>query len=275
MPKGSNSGVYVAIPCIGAQQGQKLDHKTPGVVVGQYIPFVVRGIDKIDRARSREGAGTAAVADVLFKTSDLTWTAYNKYGGWNLYEGPQGVERGKGKGNKGGNMFDQRATAVSYDRPWHNRLSFPLGQSQNFLFSTEYPLLFWLEKHAFDVTYASCADVEDAFPLPDMALIPQNGNSNSNSNSNSNINSNRNRNSDQEEEEDDIGLHTKRGSDTDTDTDTGDANANVAYQNALTAVAPHYRRFRVILSVGHDEYWTSHLRQVYTVARDCGVSAYS
>ena len=137
-----------------------------------------------------------------------------------MYEGPQGGKEGERKIG-----FSDRATAVSYDRPWHNRLSFPLGQTQNFLFSTEYPLLYWLEKHAFDVTYASCADVENMFPLPNLAQQTQGT----------------------KEGEGGGRIDTNTYTDKDKDTDT-------AYDKALSSVARPYRRFKALLSAGHDEY---------------------
>ena len=54
------------------------------------IPFIVRN----------DGAPT----DILFQTSDTTWQAYNPWGGYNLYTGP---DRSR----------DDRAYAVSYNRP--------------------------------------------------------------------------------------------------------------------------------------------------------------
>ena len=34
-------------------------------------------------------------------------------------------------------------------------------QHENFVFGSEFPMLHWLEKHGYDVTYASCEDVEN------------------------------------------------------------------------------------------------------------------
>jgi len=71
------SGIYVA----------KLTRNDTGG--SSHIVFIVR-----DDARH---------ADVLVQTSDTTWQAYNQYGGYSLYSGPDGA-------------FADRATAVSFDR---------------------------------------------------------------------------------------------------------------------------------------------------------------
>jgi len=146
VPELAVSGVYVAVP-----HAQPRSKDGPAALTGQYIPFVVTG---------RPGQGSA----LLVKTSDLTWVAYNKYGGWNLYEPPLNHTQTRTRSAKRG--FEGRAVMASYNRPWHNRLTFPLGQAHNFLLHTEFPLLFWLERMAYDVAYASCSDFERMFPLP-------------------------------------------------------------------------------------------------------------
>ena len=148
----------------------KIFHKT-------FIPFVVRQLS------------TSLGSDILFKVSDLTWVAYNIYGGWNLYRG-------------GGNFsFSSRARTVSYNRPFANRSPEPFGKQQNFLFGTEYPSIYWLEKQGYNVSYASCSDVEE------------------------------------------LNLYGMLSKD----------------------------RYRVLLSVGHDEYWTPELREAHLTARDNGI----
>jgi hypothetical protein len=116
-------------------------------------------------------------SDLLFKTSDTTWQAYNAYGGNSLYVGsPAG-----------------RAYKVSYNRPFSTRS----GAHQSWLFDAEYPMVRWLEKNGYDVSYCAGVDVER---LP--ATILQHG---------------------------------------------------------------------VLLSVGHDEYWSAGQRASVTSARDAGV----
>ncbi|USX55954.1 DUF4082 domain-containing protein [Lentzea sp. HUAS12] len=97
----------------------------------QY-PFVVRS--------------DSSTSDIVVQTSDQTWQAYNKYGDrpnvneFNLYEG----------GFSGSS--DGRAYKVSYNRPYRN------GGTANFL-NAEYPLVRWLEKNGYNVSYLSGVDV--------------------------------------------------------------------------------------------------------------------
>ncbi|MFI5496961.1 DUF4082 domain-containing protein [Actinoplanes sp. NPDC051859] len=79
-----------------------------------------------------------STSDVLFKTSDATWQAYNTYGGANFYAGPNG-----------------RATKISYNRPFATRGAF---DGRDFLFSTEYPTIRFLERNGYDVTYTTDVD---------------------------------------------------------------------------------------------------------------------
>jgi hypothetical protein len=84
----------------------------------------------------------ASHAAIVFQTSDTTWQAYNDYGGNSLYEGdPVG-----------------RAYKVSYNRPFNTRAGTPQGR--DFLFSTEYPTIRWLERNGYDVAYQSGVDTD-------------------------------------------------------------------------------------------------------------------
>ncbi|MEV0203375.1 DUF4082 domain-containing protein [Nonomuraea sp. NPDC050691] len=79
-------------------------------------------------------------SDLLFKTSDTTWQAYNRFGGNSLYFGQPA----------------NRAYKVSYNRPITTR-----GVSNgppNYFFNSEYPMLRWIERNAFDVGYISSID---------------------------------------------------------------------------------------------------------------------
>ncbi|MDR6506665.1 DUF4082 domain-containing protein [Arthrobacter oryzae] len=80
-------------------------------------------------------------SDVVFQTSDTTWQAYNTYGGSDFYEG----------GANG------RAYKVSYNRPVVTRGG-PDGR--DFYFSNEYPLVRFLEKNGYDVSYISGVDTD-------------------------------------------------------------------------------------------------------------------
>ncbi len=94
-----------------------------------HITFIVRD----DASRS----------ELVFQTSDTTWQAYNTYGGSNFYQGA-------GNG---------RAYALSYNRPLTTRNG-PGGR--DFYFSNEYPMVRFLEKNGYDVSYVSGVDVHRA-----------------------------------------------------------------------------------------------------------------
>ncbi|KUM41157.1 DUF4082 domain-containing protein [Arthrobacter sp. EPSL27] len=92
-----------------------------------HITFVVRA----DGSRS----------DVVFQTSDTSWQAYNSYGGSDFY---QGADNG-------------RAYKISYNRPVNTRGSMA---GRDFYFSNEYPLVRFLEKNGYDVSYISGVDTD-------------------------------------------------------------------------------------------------------------------
>jgi hypothetical protein len=102
-----------------------------------HIPFIVR-----DDHRSR---------DVLVALPVSSWQAYNRWGGKSLYtyasNGPGvggGDETVAGTGSSG----RSRAVKVSFDRPYSN-----IYADYNWVLRTEWPLIFWLEKMGYDVTY--------------------------------------------------------------------------------------------------------------------------
>jgi hypothetical protein len=81
-------------------------------------------------------------ADLLFQTADETWQAYNTYGGNSLYRGNSGVCPG-------------RACKVSYNRPFDTRGN---GETDSWVFNAEYPMVRWLEKNGYDVSYEASVD---------------------------------------------------------------------------------------------------------------------
>ena len=83
---------------------------------------------------------TTAPSDLLFQTSDTTWQAYNHYGGNSLYAGsPAG-----------------RAYKVCYNRPFTTR-----GDAgEDWVFNTEYPMVRWLERNGYDVSYSTGVDTD-------------------------------------------------------------------------------------------------------------------
>jgi len=77
-------------------------------------------------------------SDILAQTSDLNWHAYNDYGGNSLYAG-----------NPAG-----RAYKVSYNRP------FNVPNLNAWFFTSEYPMLRWLEANGYDVSYFTGVDTD-------------------------------------------------------------------------------------------------------------------
>ena len=97
-----------------------------------HIVFVVRN----DRSRS----------DIYYQTSDTTWQAYNDYGGNSLYEGGPLM---------GGNT--PRASKVSYNRPFITR---GVQGGQDWIFNAEVPMIRWLERNGYDVSYETGVDTD-------------------------------------------------------------------------------------------------------------------
>ncbi|WP_285560899.1 DUF4082 domain-containing protein [Actinoplanes regularis] len=93
-------------------------------------------------------ANDNSTSKILVQTSDETWQAYNSWGGQNLYEG-------------GGPAPDGRAYKVSYNRPM--RIA-----GDNAILASEYPMIQWLERNGYDVSYASNLDVSTK-----PALLPK------------------------------------------------------------------------------------------------------
>ena len=100
-----------------------------------HIYFVVRDDD--------------SESDLLFQTSDLNWQAYNRYGGHSVY-GRLNPERIRLHGGP------PRAPKVSYNRPFENRHY----RAVNMVFNSEYPMVRWLERNGYDVSYTSGVDTD-------------------------------------------------------------------------------------------------------------------
>ena len=83
----------------------------------------------------------ASTSNILFQTSDTTWQAYNTWGGNSLYAGePIG-----------------RAYKVSYNRPFNTRGT-PGGR--DFVFANEMPMIRFLERNGYDLSYFSGMDAD-------------------------------------------------------------------------------------------------------------------
>lgn len=85
-------------------------------------------------------------ADLLFKTSDATWQAYNPYGGNSFYVAAIPVPG------------YQHATKISYHRPLHLRATTANGDKSNF-FNSEYAMIRWLERNGYDLSYTTDQDM--------------------------------------------------------------------------------------------------------------------
>lgn len=97
-----------------------------------YIPFVVR---------------SSRLSDLAFIHAVNTDEAYNYWGGTSLYTDLTHTLRA------------QRAFSVSFDRPFEH--STGAGQ----FFWWEYPMVRWLEKNGYDVSYFSDLDLQDRVSL--------------------------------------------------------------------------------------------------------------
>ncbi|HEY7627097.1 MAG TPA: N,N-dimethylformamidase beta subunit family domain-containing protein, partial [Ilumatobacteraceae bacterium] len=109
VPNDAVSGIYIARPT--ATNGE-----------ASHIVFIVRDDD--------------GASELLFQTSDTTWQAYNRYGGYSLYDGPG------------------HAHKVSYNRPFTTRSA----PTEDWLFNAEYPMVRWLERNGYDVSYFTDVD---------------------------------------------------------------------------------------------------------------------
>ncbi len=137
VPTTAVSGVYMA---------ELVRNDTGGK---SQIPFVVRD--------------DASHSDVLYQTSDETWEAYNTWGGNSLYQcaGAQPPAPFASDTNPvcppGSPQGYQGAFAVSYNRPWHTALD---DGGESWLFNAEFPMIEFLEKNGYDVSYTSGSDVD-------------------------------------------------------------------------------------------------------------------
>jgi hypothetical protein len=108
-----------------------------------YVVFVVRD----DRP-----------ADLLCQVSDFTWIAYNRWPRWHsLYDTPT-TPWGAGQPDS----YD-----AGFDRPyavyWNGYPAGfePLTNGSGEFLMTEFPLVYWLEKEGYDVSYISCLDTHE------------------------------------------------------------------------------------------------------------------
>lgn len=103
-----------------------------------YVTFVVRD--------------DAAVADIVYKTSDTTWGAAYNY--WGTKSAPAGKNL-YGSGSGVGNIMS-RTSMVSYHRPVITRG----GVMQTYWWACELPLIRFLERNGYSVKYISSVDLD-------------------------------------------------------------------------------------------------------------------
>ena len=117
IPANATSGIYFA---------KAIRNDTGGA---SHIFFIVRN--------------DASHSDILFKTADASWQAYNSYS-QNLY------------GCDGNKISSCRAFKVSYNRPFYTRTF----EIDSWVFNAEYPMVRWLEANGYDVTYFTDVDTD-------------------------------------------------------------------------------------------------------------------
>ncbi len=86
----------------------------------------------------------ASHSDLVFQTSDTTWQAYNRYSADYYGGGSRGVPA--------------RAYKVSYNRPMVTRSAVPWGRG--YYFANEFPLVRFLERNGYDVSYIAGPDTD-------------------------------------------------------------------------------------------------------------------
>ncbi len=121
-----------------------------GAVSGIYIARITRndnnGASHIAFIVRNDGGNSA----LLFKTSDATWQAYNGYGGNSFYVG-----------GAAGPPALNHASKISYNRPFYTRAGGGgSGSSEDWLFNAEYPMVRWLERNGYDVSYTTDVDMD-------------------------------------------------------------------------------------------------------------------
>ena len=120
-------------------------------VSGLYIAHLVRNDTGGESQIFFVVRNDSSHSDIVLKTSDTTWQAYNAYGGNSLYTCTVSCPPGEPGGYKA-------AYAVSYNRPFDGTLSTDSGFSDPFY--AEYQLIRFLERNGYDLSYVSDHDLD-------------------------------------------------------------------------------------------------------------------
>ena len=128
-------------------------------VSGVYIAHLVR-----DDAQDRGGESQipfvvrndSSASDIVVKTSDATWQAYNAYGGNSLYTCTVSCPPGNPLAYKA-------AYSVSYNRPFDG--AFTTDNGASYLYYAEYQMIRFLEENGYDVSYVSDSDLDSTGSL--------------------------------------------------------------------------------------------------------------
>ena len=100
----------------------------------------------------------SAAGSIVVVSADTTWQAYNSYGGYSLYLGPNGA-------------FATRARAVSFDRPY----AITTGQGASEYMENMRPLVSLVEQLGLDVDYVSDVDLDTPHLLDGAAAVVMTG----------------------------------------------------------------------------------------------------
>ena len=127
----------IAVTGVNLHHGIFLHHAVSGLYIAKlertgggsnHIVFIVRN--------------DASNSDLYLQFPDATWQAYNGYGGNSMYDGTTSWPSG-------------HAVKVSYNRPFfpYNSAFNTDGRGADWYMNNEYPMIRWLERNGYDVTY--------------------------------------------------------------------------------------------------------------------------
>ncbi|MGA2013185.1 MAG: N,N-dimethylformamidase beta subunit family domain-containing protein, partial [Solirubrobacteraceae bacterium] len=128
-------------------------------VSGVYVAYLVDNNTSAKSSIEFVVRNDASTSDMLVQTSDTTWEAYNSYGGNSLYICSLDCPTGSPGGYKG-------ASAVSYNRPFLitgtdlQGDDEPYGADEKEVFWAEYPMIQFLEREGYNVSYTNESEVE-------------------------------------------------------------------------------------------------------------------